>query len=79
MKYITYKIDNLAQIAVNMRLLNMYDKESLYFSANKTEKITDIRVEYTEKEIGNKILITPQEHYQYDFKLLTTIYKENYL
>ena len=79
MKYITYKIDNIAQIAVDMRLLNMHDKERLYFSANKTEKITDVRVEYAEKEIENKILITPQEHYNYDFKLLLTIYKENYL
>ena len=32
-----------------------------------------------DKEIENKILITPQEHYNYDFKLLTIIYKENYL
>ena len=79
MKYITYKIDNVAQIAVDMRLSNMHDKESLYFSANKTEKITDVRVVYDPKEIENKILITPQEHYNYDFKLLTTIYKENYL
>ena len=79
MKYITYKIDNVAQIAVDMRLSSMYDKESLYFLANKTEKITNVRVEYAEKEIENKILITPKEHYNYDFKLLTTIYKENYL